>query len=75
MARPDDQDANNHEAEYQKIFQDSLDLIPVKAFRNAEIVHGGVPESDSGTGDLLSKVKHAVSSWVETIPGDTGTLM
>jgi hypothetical protein len=70
MARRDDQDASNNEAEYQQIFEASLDLIPVEAFKNAEVVRGATPESDQETGDI-SKANAAVSSWVENIPKDT----
>lgn len=74
MARRDDPNAGINDAEYQQIFQNSLDLIPVEAFKNAEIVRGGTPDSDSETGDL-SKVKDAVTSWVDNISGDTDTLV
>jgi hypothetical protein len=70
MARRDDQDASNNEAEYQQIFEASLDLIPVEAFKNAEVVRGATPESDQETGDV-SKANAAVSNWVENIPEDT----
>jgi hypothetical protein len=60
MARRDDPGASD-EAEYQHIFQDPLDLIPVEAFKNAEIVLGGTPESHSGSEDI-SKLKAAMSS-------------
>jgi hypothetical protein len=70
MARRDDQDASNNEAEYQQIFEASLDLIPVEAFKNAEVVRGATPESDQETGDV-SKSNAVVSSWVDNIPEDT----
>jgi hypothetical protein len=46
MARRDDQDASNNEAEYQQIFEASLDVIPEEAFKNAEVFRGANPGSD-----------------------------
>jgi hypothetical protein len=68
MAKRDDLDA----AEYQQVFAASLDLIPVEAFMNAEVVRGATPESDQETCDL-SKANAVVSSWVQSIPEVTET--
>lgn len=69
MASGDDYDASNNETDYQQIFRDSLKLIPIEVFQNAEIVRGGTPESDGGNDDV-SNVVDVVSSWIKNIPED-----
>jgi hypothetical protein len=61
MARRHDQDGSNNEAKHQQISGASLDLIPVEAFKSAEIVRGTTPESDQETGDV-SKTNAAMNN-------------
>jgi hypothetical protein len=70
MARRDDQDPSNDEAEYQQIFAAHLNCIPTEAFQDAEVVRGVTPESDQKTADI-SRFDADVSSWVENITEDT----
>jgi hypothetical protein len=69
MARRNDQDGSNDEARYQQTSGASLNLIPVEAFKSADVVRGATLESDQETSDV-SNTNTAVNNCAENVPDE-----